>query len=77
MTGQKALLLIYCHIKFGLCGKLFSQFLYHFPEYLYKSQLFLEERKKQGCGTYLHQVNVLSAELVLRQVLPVHYPRMS
>lgn len=77
IMGQKPLLLVYCHITFGLCGKLFSQFLCHFPEYLHKSQLFLEEIKKKGCRAYLNQVNVLSAELVLRQVLPVHYPRMS
>lgn len=32
---------------------------------------------RKGCRRYLNQVNVLSAELVLRQVLPVHYPGVS
>lgn len=77
MMSEKALLLVQCHIKFCLCGKPFSQFLSPFPEYLQKSQLFLSERDSQECRTYLHQVNILSAELILRQILPVHYPWMS
>jgi len=32
--------------------------------------------ERAGGRRYLHQVNILSAELVLGQILPVHYPRV-
>lgn len=38
---------------------------------------FWKEGRGRGGRMYLHQVNILSAELVLRQILPVHYPWVS